>query len=141
MVPGSKLIDAPPHNLSFKDIEEDVTSHELIVIHTSTPKLQVGLQDRDDDPRHQSHRQDRLHRAPRSRSNRSRAWKLCSALDFVARNEYDFTIKELAEGAAWSTDHRPDVSQTRRGKSSRTRATKSWSTWTSCRRCCRFISS
>ena len=31
MVPGSRLIDAPPHNLSFKDIEEDVKAHELIV--------------------------------------------------------------------------------------------------------------
>ena len=27
----------------------------------------------------------------------------CAALDFVARNEYDFTIQELAEGADWST--------------------------------------
>ena len=41
MVPGSKMIDAPPHNLSFKDIEEDVKSHDFIVIHTSTPSLQV----------------------------------------------------------------------------------------------------
>ena len=39
MAPGSKLIDAPPHRLSFKDIEEDVRSHELIVIHTSTPSF------------------------------------------------------------------------------------------------------
>ena len=39
MVPGSRLIDAPPHNLSFKDIEEDVKAHELIVIHTSTPSF------------------------------------------------------------------------------------------------------
>ena len=35
----SRLIDAPPHNLSFKDIEEDVKAHELIVIHTSTPSF------------------------------------------------------------------------------------------------------
>ena len=39
MVPGSKLIDAPPHKLTFKDIEEDVKAHELIVIHTSTPSF------------------------------------------------------------------------------------------------------
>ena len=39
MVPGSKLIDAPPHNLSFKDIEDDVKSHDFIVIHTSTPSF------------------------------------------------------------------------------------------------------
>jgi len=27
----------------------------------------------------------------------------CPELDFVARNEYDFTIQELANGADWST--------------------------------------
>src|SRR5258706_14129103 len=39
MVPGSRIIDAPPHNTSFKDIEGDVKAHELIVIHTSTPSF------------------------------------------------------------------------------------------------------
>ena len=43
MVPGSRLIDAPPHNLSFKDIEADVKAHELIVIHTSTPSFKSDI--------------------------------------------------------------------------------------------------
>src|SRR5437773_2723164 len=43
MVPGSKLIDAPPHRLSFKDIEEDVKSHDFIVIHTSTPSFKSDV--------------------------------------------------------------------------------------------------
>src|SRR5579864_6371120 len=43
MVPGSRLIDAPPHNTSFKDIEEDVKAHELIVIHTSTPSFKSDV--------------------------------------------------------------------------------------------------
>ena len=29
--------------------------------------------------------------------------KACAAIDFVARNEYEFTIKEIAEGRDWST--------------------------------------
>ena len=69
MVPGSRLIDAPPHNLSFKDIEEDVKAHELIVIHTSTPSFKSDCKTARHDPRHQSHRQDRLHR----RQGRGRA--------------------------------------------------------------------
>ena len=69
MVPGSRLIDAPPHNLSFKDIEEDVKAHELIVIHTSTPSFKSDCKHRGHDPRHQSHGQDRLHR----RQGRGRA--------------------------------------------------------------------
>src|SRR5262249_19826399 len=43
MVPGAKLIDAPPHRLSFKDIEEDVKSHDFIVIHTSTPSFKSDV--------------------------------------------------------------------------------------------------
>ena len=69
MVPGSRLIDAPPHNLSFKDIEDDVKAHELIVIHTSTPSFKSDCKSARPGPRHQSHRQDRLHR----RQGRGRA--------------------------------------------------------------------
>jgi len=102
MVPGSKLTDAPPHNLSFKDIEEDVTSHEFDRHPHLDAQLQVGLQDRDDDPRHQSHRQDRLHRRQgRGRTGREHGSLQCAR--FCRPQRYDFTIKELAEGAAWST--------------------------------------
>ncbi len=69
MVPGSRLIDAPPHNLSFKDIEEDVKAHELIVIHTSTPSFKSDCKTAGMIRAHQSHRQDRLHR----RQGRGRA--------------------------------------------------------------------
>ena len=43
MVPGSKIIDAPPHDLTFKDIEDDVKSHDFIVIHTSTPSFKSDV--------------------------------------------------------------------------------------------------
>ena len=38
--------------------------------------------------------------APRWRSSREEALRASRAIDFVARNEFDFTIKEVAEGAA-----------------------------------------
>src|SRR5471032_1947712 len=102
MVPGSRLIDAPPHNLSFKDIEEDVKAHELIVIHTSTPSFKSDCKTA------------AMVRAinPTAKIGfigakvavePEESLKACPELDFVARNEYDFTIKELAEGAEWST--------------------------------------
>src|SRR6185503_4486680 len=31
MVPGSKLIDAPPHKQGWKDIEEDCRTHDFII--------------------------------------------------------------------------------------------------------------
>jgi len=102
MVPGSKLIDAPPHNLSFKDIEADVKAHELIVIHTSTPSFKSDCKTAT------------MVRAINPTAKIGfigakvavepvESMEACAALDFVARNEYDFTIQELANGAEWST--------------------------------------
>src|SRR5580658_1509192 len=101
MVPGSRLIDAPPHRLSFKDIEEDVKAHELIGVHTSTPCFKSDMRTagmiRALNPAAKIgfigakvavEPQESLDAAP--------------AIDFVCRNEYEFTVKELAEGAAWS---------------------------------------
>src|ERR1700748_1851707 len=100
MVPGSRLIDAPPHNLSFKDIEEDVKAHELIVIHTSTPRSSAASKPA------------RLVReinpaakigfiGAKVAVEPNESMQACPELDFVARNEYEFTIKEVAEGRDW----------------------------------------
>ena len=37
LVAGSKLIDAPPHRLTFADIVPELKDRELVVMHTSTP--------------------------------------------------------------------------------------------------------
>jgi hopanoid biosynthesis associated radical SAM protein HpnJ len=101
MVPGSKIIDAPPHGLTFEDIENDVRSHDFIVVHTSTPSFKSDVKTagmiRAVNPTAKIgfigakvavEPQESLEAAP--------------AIDFVCRNEYEFTIKELAEGADWS---------------------------------------
>jgi hopanoid biosynthesis associated radical SAM protein HpnJ len=101
MVPGSRLIDAPPHNLSFKDIEEDVKAHALIVIHTSTPSFKSDC------------RTARMVRAinPSAKIGfigakvavePKESMQACPELDFVCRNEYEFTVQELARGDDWS---------------------------------------
>ena len=115
-------------------------AHELIVIHTSTPSFKSDCKSA------------RLVRAlnPTAKigfigakvavePNESMA--ACPELDFVARNEYDFTIKEIAEGADWSTIKGLTYRDASRARSSRTPSAKSWSTWTSCRRCCPTTSS
>jgi hopanoid biosynthesis associated radical SAM protein HpnJ len=102
MVPGSRLIDAPPHRLSFKDIEEDVKAHELIVVHTSTPSFKSDM------------RTAGMIRAlnPTAKIGfigakvavePQQSMEACPAIDFVCRNEYEFTIQELANGADWSS--------------------------------------
>jgi hopanoid biosynthesis associated radical SAM protein HpnJ len=102
MVPGSRLIDAPPHRLSFKDIEADVKAHELIVIHTSTPSFKsdclTAQMIRDINPTAKIG-----FIGAKVAVEPKESMAACEALDFVCRNEYEFTIKELAEGADWST--------------------------------------
>jgi hopanoid biosynthesis associated radical SAM protein HpnJ len=101
MVPGSRLIDAPPHNLSFDDIKEEVKAHELIVIHTSTPSFKSDC------------RTAGMIRAIHPSAKIGfigakvaveplESMQACPALDFVCRNEYEFTIQELSRGDDWA---------------------------------------
>lgn len=97
MTPGSKLIDAPPHNQSVDDVLRIAKDYELVIMHTSTPSLlndfkcAEALKQQNPDveigfigahvavlP------EDTLNQAP--------------ILDFVCRNEFDYTCVEVAEG-------------------------------------------
>src|SRR5207248_11737480 len=39
LVPGSKLVDAPPHHQTVDDVLKIARDYELVVMHTSTPSL------------------------------------------------------------------------------------------------------
>src|ERR1700759_1413105 len=102
MVPGSRLIDAPPHRLAFKDIEADVKAHELIVIHPPPPSFKSEVRTAD------------MVRVfiPAAKIGfigakvavePEESLKAAPSIDFVFRNEYEFTIQELATGADRST--------------------------------------
>ena len=97
LVPESRLIDAPARGLSLEDVLPAAHDYELLVMHTSTPsfhadvkvaeafksanpKLRIGLVG--------------AHVAV-SPEDSLRASK---AIDFVARNEFDYTIEEVALG-------------------------------------------
>ena len=102
MVEGAKLIDAPPHGLSFKDIEEDVKAHDFIVIHTSTPSFRSDCKT--------AHMIRELNPGAtigfigaKVAVEPEKSLQDCPAIDFVCRNEYEFTIQELANGNDWST--------------------------------------
>ena len=101
LVEGSKLIDAPPHGLSFKDIEPDLMRHELIIMHTSTPSFKSDV------------RTAEMIKAinptckigfigAKVAVEPEKSLKATTALDFVARNEFDFTIKDVADGLDWA---------------------------------------
>ncbi len=102
LVEGSKLIDAPPHGLSFEDIKPDLLRHELIVMHTSTPSFKSDV------------RTAEMIKAinptckigfigAKVAVEPEKSLQATTALDFVARNEFDYTIKDVADGRDWAT--------------------------------------
>ncbi len=97
LVPGSKLIDAPARGLSLNDILPLANEYELAVLHTSTPSFEsdakVAEALKEKNPKLTigfigAH----VAVSPEPSLLASRA------IDFVARNEFDYTIHEVAEG-------------------------------------------
>jgi hopanoid biosynthesis associated radical SAM protein HpnJ len=101
LVEGSKLIDAPPHDLSFKDIEGDIRGKDLIVLHTSSPSFKSDVKTaemiKDINPAVKIG-----FIGAKVAVEPEKAFTSTTAIDFVARNEFDFTIKEIADGRDWA---------------------------------------
>src|SRR6266568_4052540 len=97
LVPGSRLIDAPPARLRLDDVLPLAGDYELLVLHTSTPSfatdVKVAETLKDANPRL------RIGLVGAKVAVEPEASLAASrAIDFVAREEFDFTIKEVAEG-------------------------------------------
>ena len=102
LIEGSKLIDAPPHRLGLDAVVAEARDFDLAVLHTSTPSfasdvktvealkganpaLKIGLI------------------GAKTAVDPDGGLAGSPAIDFVARNEFDFTIKEVAEGRDLAT--------------------------------------
>lgn len=97
MVEGSKLIDAPAHDLSWEDIAHEFDERDLVILHTSTPSFGQDI---------------RTAALIKERNPKivigfvgakvavepDKSLAASPHIDFVAREEYDFTIVEIAEG-------------------------------------------
>ncbi|MGH7074116.1 MAG: hopanoid biosynthesis associated radical SAM protein HpnJ [Stellaceae bacterium] len=97
LVPGSRLIDAPPARMGVDAVLPLARDYELLIVHTSTPsfatdvKVAAAMRDMNPDlkigfvgAKVAVEPEDSLAAAP--------------VIDFVGRNEFDFTIREVAEG-------------------------------------------
>ncbi|MFL5267406.1 MAG: radical SAM protein, partial [Stellaceae bacterium] len=97
LVPDSKLIDAPPAGLKLHDVLPLARNYELAVLHTSTPSfasdIKVAEALKDENSRLKIGMIGAKVAVEPEDSLRSSA-----AVDFVAREEFDFTVKEIAEG-------------------------------------------
>ena len=97
LIEGSKLIDAPPNRIGLDQVVARARDFDLVVLHTSTPSFASDV---------------RTVEALKAANPSLKAGLIGAktavdpegglagsyAIDFVARNEFDFTIKEIAEG-------------------------------------------
>lgn len=97
LVEGSKLIDAPPAGLSLDSVTRQAKDYELLVVHTSVPSFRSDLQAIEAMKAVNPGLMIGLIGAKVAVDSEN-SLLASSAVDFVARNEFDFTIKEVAEG-------------------------------------------
>ena len=97
LVNNSRLIDAPPSRIGMEPILEDVKNRDLVILHTSTPSfskdVQIAQMLKDTNP-HLKIGMVGAKVAVQPEESLSKA----PPIDFVARNEFDFTIKDIADG-------------------------------------------
>src|SRR5712672_3872527 len=96
LLPTSKLIDAPAAGISLGQVLPLARDYDLVVMHTSTPSfsadVKVAQALKDTNPRLKIGLVGaKVAVEPEPSLTASRA------IDFVAREEFDFTIKEVAE--------------------------------------------
>ena len=96
LVENSKLIDAPPHKTSLADVVAQAKDFDLVVAHTSVPSFKSDV---------------KVIEAMKAANpslkagmigakvavNAEGSLREAPAIDFVARNESDFTIKDVAD--------------------------------------------
>ena len=101
LVPNSKLVDGPPHGLRRDDVARTAREYDLAVVHTSSPsfasdvKMIEALKAVNPDLKAGMI-------GAKVAVDPSGSLSASSLIDFVTGNEFDFTIKEVAEGRDFS---------------------------------------
>jgi hopanoid biosynthesis associated radical SAM protein HpnJ len=97
LVPGSKLLDCPPHNIGVQECLGIAKNYDHVIINTSTPSLKNDC---------------KVAEAIKAQKPGTKigfvgahamvlpteTLKASPAIDWVARKEFDYTCKEVAEG-------------------------------------------
>src|SRR5688572_22495607 len=101
LVENSKLIDAPPHNTQLSEVVAQAKDFDLVVAHTSVPSFASDV---------------RVIEALKAANPNLKAGLIgakvavdaegsmlkAPSVDFVARNAFAFTIKDVADDQDWS---------------------------------------
>ena len=97
LVPNSKLMDCPPHDITVEECLKEAKKYNHVVIHTSTPSL---------------HNDCKVAEAIKEQAPETKigfvgahtmvlpeeTLKTSRAIDWVARREFDYICKEISEG-------------------------------------------
>src|SRR5438128_5095557 len=102
LVPGSKLVDAPPARRRLDDVLPLARDYELAVLHTSPPSLATGVKVAEALKETNPGLKIGLVGAKVAVEPEASV-TASSAIDCVAREEFDFTIKEVAEGRRFAS--------------------------------------
>ncbi|MBE9104968.1 hopanoid biosynthesis associated radical SAM protein HpnJ [Nostoc cf. edaphicum LEGE 07299] len=100
LVPGSKLIDAPPHGQTVEDVIEIAQDYELIIMHTSTPSLANDVKCAETIKAQNPDVKIGLIGAHVAVLPEQTLVEN-PIIDFVCRHEFDYTCKEIAEDKSW----------------------------------------
>src|SRR3954453_21867297 len=101
LVEGSKLIDAPPHRVGLDAVVRQARDFDLVVLHTSTPSFAADVKTIEALKNANPGLKAGLIGA-KVAVDAAGSLKAAPAVDFVARNEFDFTIKDVGEGRDFS---------------------------------------
>src|SRR5271170_4741221 len=102
MIPGARLLDAPPHNYTVEMTINEAKNYDLVVIHTSTPSIRMDTRTAEAiKAANPSSIIAMVGGHPTARPEET--LKLSPAIDIAARKEFDYSMLEVAEGREWST--------------------------------------
>jgi hopanoid biosynthesis associated radical SAM protein HpnJ len=101
LLEGSRLVDAPPHHISWKAVVDILKNYEFLVLFTST----VGWDENQKMAEVIKQTYPALRIAfvgPSVTTSPRLALDGCSAIDFICRREFEFSIVEYAYGAPFN---------------------------------------
>ena len=102
LVENSKLVDAPPHRQTLADVLPMAKEHDLLVLHTSTPSFQSDVKTAEAMKAQNPSLKIGMIGA-KVAVDAELSMREGEVIDFVARNEFDFTVKEVADDNNWGS--------------------------------------
>ncbi len=101
MVPSSRLIDGPPHGLTLDRLIGEVKGFDAVICHTSTPSFGSDVKTIEALKQAKPDLKAGFIGA-KAAVDPDGCLKASHAIDFAGREEFDFTVQELAEGRSWA---------------------------------------